>query len=190
MSLKSDVREAARDAHDLSVRLARIASQLPDPTEAKITDALQSDRRKVARDRDGKKLRVGDLVLVTDSERYGTTEAVVRGPGDDLGDGKKRVHLALLDGRNDDYQASAGRVKRLGRPSVRSGGTGYARASADFARTSGPVTFPNAGFGDPIIIAFGIGDAGVPEPNEPEGNGGTFPNAAEFSVRRDLRTAD
>lgn len=198
-SLKSDVREAARQCHDLSVRLARIADQLPEPTTAKIEEAFHSDHRKVGRDRDGKRLRVGDLVRVYDSERYGNPIAVVLGPGDDLGDGKKRVHVALRNGQDDNYNPSTARVQRLGRPAVGSepskanmgetdDASGYTRVGG-FTRRShsfpaAPATFPNitdALAHGPIIIGFSVGDALEGEPTDGESNGPGGPG--EFSVR-------
>jgi hypothetical protein len=58
----------------------------------------------------GDDLHVGDRVHVVGSDRYGDVDAIVKGPGPDLGDGKQRVHVSLENGENDAYTPSVSRV--------------------------------------------------------------------------------
>lgn len=100
--LALDMEQLAAKAHQLAQAL-RVAEWQPQELE----DGTDTGRV----DKDGSVLHAGDRVVVTGSDRYGEAEAIVRGAGPDLGDGKQRVHVALADGQDDLYTPSVGRVR-------------------------------------------------------------------------------
>lgn len=100
--LALDAEELAARAHQLAQAL-RAAEWQP----AELADGTDIERA----DADGTALHVGDRVQVLGSDRYGDPQAIVRGAGPDLGDGKQRVHVELEDGRNPVYTPSVGRVR-------------------------------------------------------------------------------